>query len=152
MCATRSPSMCVASPPGLANGALSQVRREDAHHLTSGSLPPQALVSGCDACVHLALSAGWDQMRTPAQLQKMLEVSETGTRNVLQACLDRGGVRVVFMSSLAAGPSVPGLCRSRPPSFLGSRLAPTTCPQPLDQRSAARAGRELQQKTGYRIQ
>jgi len=61
----------------------------------------QALVAGCDAVIHLALSAGWDQMRTKAQLQRLLQTSERGTRNVLEAAKAAGNVRVVFVSSIA---------------------------------------------------
>ena len=59
------------------------------------------LVAGCDAVIHLALSAGWDQMRTPAQLQHLLRTSERGTRNGLDAARAAGNVRVVFVSSVA---------------------------------------------------
>lgn len=65
----------------------------------------QELVKGCDACIHLALSAGWDQMRTKKQIEKMLETSQRGTQNVLQACIE-GRVKVVFFSSAAVRPSV----------------------------------------------
>lgn len=57
-------------------------------------------MKGCDACIHLALSAGWDQMRTKKQIAKMLQTSQTGTQNILQACLE-GKVKVVFFSSAA---------------------------------------------------
>ena len=60
-----------------------------------------ALVRGCDAVIHLALSAGWDQMRTEAQLQALLRTSERGTRNVLEAAKAAGNKRVVFVSSVA---------------------------------------------------
>ena len=60
-----------------------------------------ALVRGCDAVIHLALSAGWDQMRTAAQLQALLRTSERGTRNVLEAAKAAGNKRVVFISSVA---------------------------------------------------
>jgi len=60
-----------------------------------------SLVSGCEAVIHLALSAGWDQMRTPAQLQALLRTSEQGTRNVLEAAKAANNVRVVFVSSTA---------------------------------------------------
>jgi nucleoside-diphosphate-sugar epimerase len=61
----------------------------------------RALVTGCDAVIHLALSAGWDQMRTAAQLQRLLRTSEQGTRNVLDAASAAGNLRVVFVSSVA---------------------------------------------------
>ena len=61
----------------------------------------RALVAGCDAVIHLALSAGWDQMRTEAQLQRLLRTSEQGTRNVLDAARAAGNLRVVFVSSVA---------------------------------------------------
>jgi nucleoside-diphosphate-sugar epimerase len=61
----------------------------------------QALVKGCDAVIHLALAAGWDQMRTKAQLQRLLETSERGTRNVLEAAKAAGNARVVYISSVA---------------------------------------------------
>jgi nucleoside-diphosphate-sugar epimerase len=60
-----------------------------------------ALVLGCDGVIHLALSAGWDQMRTAAQLQALLRTSERGTRNVLEAAKAAGNKRVVFVSSVA---------------------------------------------------
>ena len=66
----------------------------------------QELVIGCGACVHLALSAGWDQMRTPQQLATLLETSETGTYNVLEACVGAGNIRVVYMSSVAVSGTV----------------------------------------------
>ena len=69
--------------------------------------PRQALVKGCDAVIHLALSAGWDQMRTKAQLQRLLATSELGTRNVLEAAKAAGNARVVFISSVAVR-----LCRA----------------------------------------
>jgi len=59
-------------------------------------------VAGCDAVIHLALSAGWDQMRTREQLALLLETSGRGSRNVLDAAKDAGGLRVVFVSSVAA--------------------------------------------------
>ena len=61
----------------------------------------EELVRGCDTVIHLALSAGWDQMRTEAQLQALLRTSERGTRNVLNAAKTAGNKRVVFVSSVA---------------------------------------------------
>ncbi|KAK3277842.1 hypothetical protein CYMTET_14178 [Cymbomonas tetramitiformis] len=58
-------------------------------------------MESCDVCIHLALSAAWDQMRTEAQIQKLLETSETGTKNILEAA-KRRGARVVYASSIAA--------------------------------------------------
>jgi nucleoside-diphosphate-sugar epimerase len=69
-----------------------------------------ALVAGCDAVIHLALSAGWDQMRTPKQLRRLLVTSERGTRNVLDAARAAGNVRVVFMSSVAVRPTASCSC------------------------------------------
>jgi nucleoside-diphosphate-sugar epimerase len=95
-----------------------------------------ALVAGCDAVIHLALSAGWDQMRTPEQLQRLLRTSERGTRNVLDAAKAAGNVRVVFVSSVAvraqlacvvlAGPGCAAAhaCRARDrPSTAAARRA-----------------------------
>jgi len=61
----------------------------------------QLLVAGSDAVIHLALSAGWDQMRTRAQLTALLKTSELGTHNVLEAAKAAGNIRVVFVSSIA---------------------------------------------------
>jgi uncharacterized protein YbjT (DUF2867 family) len=74
-----------------------------------------ALVAGCDAVIHLALSAGWDQMRTPEQLQRLLRTSERGTRNVLDAAKAAGNVRVVFVSSVAVRAALRLLVLAAPP-------------------------------------
>ena len=81
-----------------------------------------ALVRGCDAVIHLALSAGWDQMRTAAQLQALLRTSERGTRNVLDAAKAAGNKRVVFVSSVA----VRAPCASHPASAHGPPRRPST--------------------------
>lgn len=86
-----------------------------------------ALVRGCDAVIHLALSAGWDQMRTQAQLQALLRTSERGTRNVLDAAKAAGNKRVVFVSSVAV----------RVRCCLRSAAAPLTASAPCRPSTAA---------------
>ena len=103
------------------------------------------LVRGCDAVIHLALSAGWDQMRTEAQLQALLRTSERGTRNVLEAAKAAGNKRVVFVSSVAVRAKLAlGACRSahrrrltRRPSTAAAR--PTACSARARPRSRWRA-------------
>ena len=80
----------------------------------------QALVQDCDAVIHLALAAGWDQMRTKAQLQRLLETSERGTRNVLEAAKAAGNARVVYISSVAVRPCLEAV--STRPSADAQRL------------------------------
>jgi nucleoside-diphosphate-sugar epimerase len=41
-------------------------------------------------------------MRTKAQIAKMTQASDAGTRNVLDSALAQGNVRVVYASSVAA--------------------------------------------------
>ena len=86
-----------------------------------------ALVRGCEAVIHLALSAGWDQMRTQAQLQALLRTSERGTRNVLDAAKAAGNKRVVFVSSVAV----------RVRCCLRSAAAPLTASAPCRPSTAA---------------
>lgn len=62
----------------------------------------KAAFQGCDAVIHMALSAAWDQQRTAAQQQALVTTSRDGTRNVLVAAQAAGGLRVVFVSSFAA--------------------------------------------------
>ena len=55
-------------------------------------------VDGCAAVVHLASLSSWADIHSPL----MEEVVVGGTRNVLQAAEERGGPRVVFVSSTLA--------------------------------------------------
>jgi dihydroflavonol-4-reductase len=55
-------------------------------------------MAGCDAVIHLACISSWDQIDSP----RMHEVTETGTRNVLDAAAENGGLRTVFVSSMVA--------------------------------------------------
>lgn len=55
-------------------------------------------MTGCDAVIHLASLSSWDQIDSPL----MGEVVEGGTRNILDAALAHGGLRVVFVSSVLA--------------------------------------------------
>ena len=58
----------------------------------------RAGVAGCDAVIHLASISSWDQIRSPAMREVVLE----GTANVLDAARDAGKLRTVFVSSAAA--------------------------------------------------
>ena len=58
----------------------------------------KAGIEGCDAVIHLASISAWDQIRSPL----MRTVVVDGTRNLLQAASDAGGVRVVYVSSVTA--------------------------------------------------
>ncbi len=62
----------------------------------AGSLA--AGMAGCDAVIHLASISAWDQIRSPL----MRTVVVDGTRNVLQAASDAGGLRTVYVSSVTA--------------------------------------------------
>jgi dihydroflavonol-4-reductase len=53
---------------------------------------------GCDAIVHLASVSSWDQIRSPALEATIVE----GTRNVLDAAVAAGNVRVSYVSSATA--------------------------------------------------
>ena len=60
-----------------------------------------SLVDGmrdCQAVIHLASISAWDQIRSPL----MREVVVDGTRHVLEAARQAGGLRTVFVSSLTA--------------------------------------------------
>jgi dihydroflavonol-4-reductase len=55
-------------------------------------------MSGTDGVIHLAGLSSWDQIDSPA----MKEVTEGGTRNVLEAARDTKVKKVVYVSSVAA--------------------------------------------------
>ncbi len=64
-------------------------------------LDPASLRSGaagCEAVIHLASLASWEQIRSP----KMREVVIDGTANVLTAAREAGNLRTVFVSTAAA--------------------------------------------------
>jgi dihydroflavonol-4-reductase len=58
----------------------------------------QKALAGCDGVVHLAGLSSWDLIDSPA----MKEVTEQGTRNLLQAARVAGVKRFVFVSSATA--------------------------------------------------
>ena len=55
-------------------------------------------MEGCDGVIHLASISSWDAIRSPL----MREVVVDGTANVLTAAVAAGGLRTVFVSSVAA--------------------------------------------------
>jgi dihydroflavonol-4-reductase len=58
----------------------------------------QRAVQGCDGVIHAAGLSSWDLIDSPA----MKEVTEGGTRNVLEAARDAGVKKVVYVSSATA--------------------------------------------------
>lgn len=58
----------------------------------------QRALDGCEGVVHLAGLSSWDLIDSPA----MKEVTELGTRNLLQAARDAGVAKFVFVSSATA--------------------------------------------------
>jgi dihydroflavonol-4-reductase len=58
----------------------------------------RAGMDGCEGVIHLASISAWDQIRSPLMRQVVVD----GTRNVLQAALDAGGLKTVFVSSVTA--------------------------------------------------
>ncbi len=60
-------------------------------------------MEGASGVIHLASLSSWDLIDSP----EMRAVVEDGTRNVLQAARDHGGLRVVFVSSLTAVGATP---------------------------------------------
>lgn len=64
-------------------------------------------LAGCEAVVHLASPSSWDEIESPL----MQEVVERGTSCLLELAGEAAGVRVVFVSSVAAlgGSSEPEL-------------------------------------------
>ena len=57
---------------------------------------------GCDAVIHLALSASWEKMRTAEAQAALVDAAEHGTRHALAAAEAAGCSRFVYVSSLAA--------------------------------------------------
>lgn len=53
---------------------------------------------GTDGCIHLASVSSWDQIRSDALESTVLD----GTRNVLDAAVAAGNIRLVYVSSAAA--------------------------------------------------
>jgi dihydroflavonol-4-reductase len=58
----------------------------------------KAAVAGCQGVIHAAGLSNWDLIDSPL----MKEISETGTRNVLEAARDAGVARVVYVSSASS--------------------------------------------------
>ena len=58
----------------------------------------RAALAGCQAVIHLAGLSSWDLIDSPA----MKEVTEEGSRNLLQAARERGVQRFVYVSSASA--------------------------------------------------
>ncbi len=80
----------------------------------------RAGMTGCDAAIHLASLSSWDSIDSP----EMEQVVIAGTQNVLDVAGDIGGVRVVYVSSVAAidGTSTPSVVdESAPYSLEGKR-------------------------------
>jgi dihydroflavonol-4-reductase len=62
---------------------------------------PECLIRGMDGCnavIHLAAPSAWREIESPA----MREIVVDGTRNVLSAAKTHGGLRTVYVSSVAA--------------------------------------------------
>jgi len=55
-------------------------------------------MKGCDGCIHLASVSSWDQIRSPALESTVLD----GTKNVLDAAVAAGNIRMVYVSSSTA--------------------------------------------------
>lgn len=55
-------------------------------------------MEGCDGVIHLASISSWDQIRSPIMRVVVID----GTRNVLEAAKRSGGLRTVFVSTVAA--------------------------------------------------